>query len=308
MVVLSAVFLLGTVGNGLVIYFAAFRMKRTVTIVWYLNLAIADFICSSFLPLIVVEFALDDHWPFGAFMCKLYPTIMDMNLYASIFLLTVISMDRCISVLFPVWCRNHRTPKLASFVALGVWILAFVFSLPYFTFIDAKEYNGTVICINSHGDDINEKSRHTGDVMTTFIVGFAIPFILIISCYSIILLRIRRNHMTTSSKPFKVAVAVIISFFVCSFPRHVFSFVLLAASYDPDRDLSYAELFGIGLSSSLIYVNSCVNPFLYFFLGHDFKVKFWTSFQAIFEKVFTEESGQLDSQSRTRSTSDSLIV
>ncbi|XP_068099472.1 chemerin-like receptor 1 [Hyperolius riggenbachi] len=315
MVVYSVAFLLGTVGNGLVIYFTAFRMKRTVNVVWFLNLAIADFIFTFFLPLSVAYLALNFHWPFGTFMCKLNSTIAFINLYASIFLLTVISMDRCISVLFPVWCQNHRTPKLASFVALGVWIIAFVFSLPYFIFRDTEAYNGTISCFNNFEDDITVEeptdlaiSRHSGTVVTRFIVGFAIPFILIISCYSIILLRIQRNHMTTSSKPFKVVIAVIISFFVCWFPYHVFSFVELSITYGPDRHFSYAVFIGIPLSSSLAFINSCVNPVLYVFMGRDFKEKFRTSFQAIFEKAFTEDSGQLDSKSKTKSTSDSHVL
>ncbi|XP_068099476.1 formyl peptide receptor 2-like [Hyperolius riggenbachi] len=309
MVVLSAVFLLGTVGNGLVIYFAAFRMKRTVNIVWYLNLAIADFVYSSFQPLSIVYLA-HAHWPFGTFMCKVDSIFRNMNLFASIFLLTVISLDRCVSVLFPVWCRNHRTPKLASFVALGVWLIAFVFSLPYLMFSEIGENKkGNMYCYNNYGNGTSVKQlNHTGTVVMKFIFGFAIPFILIISCYSIILLRIRRNHMTTSSKPFKVAKAVIISFFVCWFPFHVFSFVDLATSYSDDFHLLCATVIGGSLSYSLMFLNSCVNPFLYFFLGQDFKVQFRTSFQAIFEKVFTEESVQLDSHSNTRSTSESHIV
>ncbi|XP_068099475.1 chemerin-like receptor 1 [Hyperolius riggenbachi] len=298
MVVNTTICLLGTVGNGLVIYFAAFRMKRTVTIVWFLNLAIADFAFTFSLLMDIVYDALGAHWPFGTFMCKLNSTFDFINLFASIFLLTVISLDRCISVLFPVWCRNHRTPKLASFVVLGVWMLAIVFSLPYFIFRDTKKINGKVECFMNYNYDMNVNrafSRHLATVITRFIIGFAVPFILIISCYSIILLRIHRNHMTTSSKPFKVVIAVINSFFVCWFPYHVFSFVVLAKCYNSNCHFSYALQIAGVLSSTLAFVNSCVNPILYVFMGGDFKENMWTSFQTIFEKAFKEEYVQLDS-------------
>ncbi|XP_040183354.1 chemokine-like receptor 1 [Rana temporaria] len=310
LVIYSLAFLLGTTGNGLVIYFTAFVMKRTVNVVWFLNLAIADFIFTFFLPLNITYASLNYHWPFGKFMCKLNSTILFMNLYASIFLLTVISIDRLISVVFLVWCQNHRTPKLALFVAVAVWILASIFSLPYFIFRDindaAKDH---VACYNNFSED--EKvayARHKATLIVRFIVSFFIPFTIIISCYSVIILRIQRNHMTTSNKPFKAVLAVILSFFVCWFPYHVFSFLELSANYGENYHLYYITFVGIPITSSLVFINSCINPILYVFMGRDFKQKFQSSLRSIFERAFSEESTQIDSKSKTKSTSDSELV
>ncbi|XP_073457995.1 chemerin-like receptor 1 [Aquarana catesbeiana] len=310
LVVYSLAFLLGTTGNGLVIYFTAFVMKRTVNVVWFLNLAIADFIFTFFLPLSITYASLDYNWPFGKFMCKLNSTILFINLYTSIFLLTVISIDRFISVVFPVWCQNHRTPKLASFVAVAVWILAFIFSLPYFIFRDINDAEKDhVVCYNNfHEDEKVANERHKATVIARFIASFFIPFTIIISCYSVILLRIQRNHMTTSSKPFKVVLAVILSFFVCWFPYHVFSFLELSANYGKDENLQFITFVGIPITSSLVFINSCINPILYVFMGRDFKQKFQSSLRLIFEKAFSEESAQIDSKSNTKSTSNSQLV
>ncbi|XP_077312886.1 chemerin-like receptor 1 [Lithobates pipiens] len=310
LVVYSFAFLLGTTGNGLVIYFTAFVMKRTVNVVWFLNLAIADFIFTFFLPLSITHASLDYHWPFGKFMCKLNSTILFINLYASIFLLTMISIDRFISVVFPVWCQNHRTPRLASIVAGAIWIVALIFSLPYFIF---RDINGAeedyVSCYNNFHEDVEvARVRHKSTVIFRFFVGFFIPFTIIVSCYSVILLRIQRNHMTTSSKPFKVVLAVIISFFVCWFPYHVFSFLDLSANYGEDENLFYITFVGIPITSSLAFINSCINPILYVFMGRDFKQKFHSSLRSIFERAFSEESAPIDSKSKTKSTSDSQLV
>ncbi|XP_063800094.1 chemerin-like receptor 1 [Pseudophryne corroboree] len=307
MVIYSVAFLLGTTGNGLVIWFSVFRMKKTVNVVWFLNLAIADFIFTFFLPLSITYIALDFHWPFGKFMCKLNSTLAFLNLFASVFLLTIISIDRCISAILPVWCQNHRTPRLASIVVLCVWILAFIFSLPYFIFRDIYDDNGRVFCYNNFADDPDVSiSRHVDTVIMRFIIGFAIPFSIIISCYTVIALRIQRNHMTTSTKPFKIIVALIVSFFVCWFPYHVFSFLDVSASYG--ADIHDVIQVGIPLTSSLAFINSCVNPFLYVFIGREFKGKFRSSIQSIFERAFTEDTVQADLQSKTKSTSDSQIL
>ncbi|XP_075047493.1 chemerin-like receptor 1 [Mixophyes fleayi] len=312
MVIYSVVFLLGTTGNGLVIWLTVFRMKKTVNVVWFLNLATANFIFTFFLPLSITYLALDFHWPFGKFICKLNSALTFLNLFASAFLVSVISIDRCISVIFPVWCRNHRTPRLASIVALVVWILPFIFSLPYFIFRTTVESNGQVFCYNNFNENIGGvqtplgKLRHRDTVITRFIIFFAIPFSIIVICYTVIALRIHRNHIATSTKPFKVILAVIISFIVCWFPYHIFSLLELSEKYQDE--LHDVLSVGIPISSSLLLINSCINPVLYVFIGRDFRKTFWVSIQSIFEKAFNEDTLRADLRSKCKPSSDIQLV
>ncbi|KAM8927818.1 chemerin-like receptor 1 [Pelodytes ibericus] len=299
-------FLLGTIGNGLVIWIAGFRMKTTVNVVWFLNLAIADFIFTVFLPLSIAYIALGFHWPFGNFMCKLNSAMAFLNLFASIFTLMVISVDRCISVVFPVWAQNHRSPRLAFVVSLVIWMFALTFSITYFIFRDTEEDEfGYVYCFNNFNDEYDDLFilRHRATVATRFIFGFFIPFTVITACYVVIALKLHINHMATTTKPFKVIVAVLVCFFVCWLPYHVFSFLELYV--DPENDFLR---IGIPLASSLAFLNSCVNPFLYVFIGRDFKDKFLTSIQSVFERAFSEDNTQSDLKSKTKSTSDSQLV
>ncbi|CAF94855.1 unnamed protein product [Tetraodon nigroviridis] len=97
MIIYSLAFVLGVLGNGVVIWVTGFKMK-TVNTVWFLNLAVADFLFTAFLPLSVTYIAMDSHWPFGKFMCKLNSMILYLNMFASVYLLVVISVDRCVSV------------------------------------------------------------------------------------------------------------------------------------------------------------------------------------------------------------------
>lgn len=124
-------------------------------------------------------------------MCKLNTMLINLNLCASVLQLTVISIDRCISIVYPVWCRNHRTPRLASFVVLAIWILALVFSPPFFIFRDTHSFNTTkMYCIYKFdGDNLRSEvasSREMGLLVTRFIITFFIPFTIIVSCYIII--------------------------------------------------------------------------------------------------------------------------
>ncbi|XP_075462487.1 chemerin-like receptor 1 [Ascaphus truei] len=316
MFIYAVAFVFGTIGNGLVIWITGFKMKKTVNTVWFLNLAIADFIFTFFLPLSIAYIALGFHWPFGKLMCKINSTIAFLNLFASVFLLTVISMDRCISVVLPVWSQNHRTPNLASVVALVVWCLALIVSSPYFAFRDIKVQEDVTYCYNNYAysaDSTNENDetlvrlRYRAQVITRFILGFFIPFIVIVSCYTVIALRLHMNNLATSTKPFKIIVAVLISFFVCWFPYQVLSFVELS-NYPADDFLSKVVFIGVPITSSLAFLNSCVNPFLYVFVGRDFRKNFRRSILSIFEGAFSEDSVPAESKDKTTSTSVSNVV
>ncbi|XP_066494148.1 chemerin-like receptor 1 [Tiliqua scincoides] len=304
MVVYSLVFVLGTIGNGLVIFITGFRMKKTVHAVWILNLAIADFTFSIFLPFNIVYVGLNFHWPFGRIMCKLIQNIAFFNLIASIFLLVVISVDRCITVWWPVWTQNCRTPRLASFVALGVWILAVLFFSPdlYFTETYYDDETNTTYCLNTY--DINEggESIHHVMVIARFIFGFAIPFSVIVICYGAVAWRIRRDHLSPSSRPFKIITAVIVAFFVCWFPFHIFSFLIVKALNE--CSLHVVAYIGLLLSYSLAHFNSCLNPVLYFCLGHNFKDKMRCSLLSALVNAFTEESNQSTTKTKTRSSAE----
>ncbi|KAF7236541.1 Chemokine-like receptor 1 [Varanus komodoensis] len=310
MVVYSIAFLLGMIGNGLVIFITGFRMKRTVTTVWFLNLAIADFVFTFFLPLSVAYLALGFHWPFGKALCKLSSTVAFLNMFASVFLLTVISVDRCISVVSPVWTQNYRTTRLASLVALGIWVAAAALSFPYLIFRDTRSsfmdenitqcYNNFALPDNVQSEEAVElgKHRHQAMVLTRFVVGFLLPFIVILFCYGIITAKLKGNRLTRSGRPFKIMVAVVLAFFVCWFPYHVFSFLEMSVTMVFPW-LETVLMVGSPLVSGLAYLNSCLNPFLYVFVGQDFREKLRMSVLAVFESAFSETSAQVLSKSKS---------
>ncbi|XP_053545984.1 chemerin-like receptor 1 [Bombina bombina] len=312
----SIAFLLGTIGNGLVIWIAGFRMKRTVNTVWFLNLAIADFIFTFFLPLSITYTALDFHWPFGTLLCKFNSTIAFLNLFASVFLLTVISADRCISVVRPVWSQNHRTPRLASIVAVFIWITAFILCSPYLAFRDTDKdnYSNVTHCYNNYAfsDDFEDdeviairSTRHQIMISVRFLCGFLLPFGLIVVFYSLMALKLRRSHLAWSSRPFRVMAAVVAVFFLCWFPYHVFSVLEVVMHHWESQELRTAVLIGSPLATSLAYFNSCLNPFLYVFLGRDFKESLRRSLLSAFERAFSEEPGKhSDSHGKSRTLSD----
>uniref|UniRef100_A0A674JJL9 G-protein coupled receptors family 1 profile domain-containing protein n=1 Tax=Terrapene triunguis TaxID=2587831 RepID=A0A674JJL9_9SAUR len=277
-------FLLGVMGNGLVIFIASFRMTKTVVSILYLNLAVADFIFTSFLSIEVAYAALNFHWPFGQTLCKIHSAVSFLNLFASVFLLTVISIDRCISVAWPVWAQNHRSPRLAFWVAVAVWLAALAL-------------RDNTICYNNYipmGNFTSEevamlwKHRHQAMVLTCFVAGFLVPFAIILTCYGVMVAKLMRNHLVHSGRPYKIMVAVVTAFFLCWFPYHLSTLLAMSA-----KGVNPAIQVLLDVALPLAYLNSCLNPALYAFMGWSCKDTLWCSVVLAFQRAFSEAENQV---------------
>lgn len=308
-VIYSLAFVLGVLGNGVVIYVTGFMMKKTVSTVWFLNLAVADFLFTAFLPLSVTYTALEFHWPFGTFMCKLSSAVSALNMFASVYTLMLISIDRCVSVLLPIWAQNHRSVQKASRMSLCVWVLALILSTPFFIFRDTKPsfFNDEVInCFNNFvfSDDFTPELiqlrlfRHRAITVSRFLLSFAIPFTVIVACYAAIIHRLRKNPnlASQSSRTFKIIAAVIIVFFLCWAPFHVIVLMELTSHQYSSVLIQNAVTLGLPIATSLAFLNSCLNPLLYVFMGQDFKDKVCKSIVKVLENAFQEEETQADSK------------
>ncbi|XP_063800059.1 chemerin-like receptor 1 [Pseudophryne corroboree] len=284
----SVIFILGSIGNGLVIWIAGFKVKKTVTLVWFLNLAVADFAFDILFPLQITEWIMDGHWPFGRIMCKTIFTVLFLNMSVSTSFLMVISIDRCTSVMCPVWSKNHKTLKLATTVSVVIWSSCFILSSPYLAFFEVAHDTDSNIsyCLPIYGeDDHTESMRNNAMIISRFVFMFLIPFSMIIVCYSLITFRLRRNRsLSGSGRPFKVIITIVLCFFCFWFPFHVWPlFDYINIDIDADIDIAVSHIV-----YSLGFFNSCVNPIVYAFIGRDFKKSLLKSIPFLLESTFRE--------------------
>ncbi|KAM4601223.1 chemerin-like receptor 1 [Polymixia lowei] len=305
-VIYCVVFLVGTVGNGLVIYVTGFRMKKTVNSIWFLNLAIADFIFTAFLIFMIIYVSRGYNWPFGDIMCKLSSIVNVINMFASIFLLMAISLDRCLSTWVVVWAQNKRTPLKAQFICVVIWLAALACSLPYGISRKVVEYNGLLICVyNSPSVDIRSLT------VARFVLGFLIPFLVITVSYIAIGVRARRLHRGRKRKSLRIIISIILAFFLCWLPFHVLQLIQFNIQYNSALG-SFLKI-AVPLSITLAYVNSCLNPILYVFMCDEFQKKLKRSVCFVLESALAEDhlsfasSRSLSSQfSRISRKSDSV--
>lgn len=282
----------GLAGNSLVIWICGCKMKRTVVNTWYLSLAVSDLLFCAFLPLDVF-YMITSHWPFGLLLCKLVSSLLSLNMYSSVFLLVLISTDRCIMTLFPIWCHNHRKVRRAYGAVLLMWLLSALLTLPSLIFKETAVRGSVTQCYSSYRDE----SRHKAVVVTRLICGFVIPFLMIVTCCSVLCVKL--GSMTVkSNKPYKIMGALIFSFFCCWVPYHTFILLELDVK-NHSVDLLQT---GLKVGATLAASNSCISPFLYVFIGNDFKKTLKRSLISRMDVAMAEDlrtGGFSNSRSRT---------
>ncbi|XP_026578720.1 mas-related G-protein coupled receptor member H-like [Pseudonaja textilis] len=134
------IYCIGFVGNGYIIWLLGFQIKRNRFTTFILHLAIAD---SGFLASMVIHkihlftYSLRSNILF--LFCAFFSHMMYIN---ANFILTAISIDRCVAVLFPIWHHCSRPKGLSSMVCVLLWISSFLLtgSIVLFTNVFGK-YN-----------------------------------------------------------------------------------------------------------------------------------------------------------------------
>ncbi|KAM9299083.1 C3a anaphylatoxin chemotactic receptor-like [Gastrophryne carolinensis] len=288
-ILFSISFILGTFGNGLVIWIAGLQIRKTITIIWFLNLALADLLLNFCFPFEITELILDDHWPFGQVMCKIVFSVTFLNMCVCTSFLTIISIDRCITIMFPIWSKKHRTPKLAFAVSLFNWAFCLILSSLYSSFynIDYDLESNISYCLYLYSkDDEMDESWYKVILVIRFIFMFLIPFSVIFICHRLVTHRLRqRRKPSKSSRPIKILVTMVLCFFGFWFPFHLWPLLeYFFSKIHPNVDFVVSETVQI-----IGFFSSFDNPIIYAFVGRNFKKSFRKSFPLLLESTFQEE-------------------
>ncbi|XP_063818588.1 C3a anaphylatoxin chemotactic receptor [Pseudophryne corroboree] len=334
--VFAITFLVGLPGNILVLWVTGVKMKWTVNTIWFWNLALADITCCLSLPFSIAQ-SFYWEWLYGPALCKILPSIVILNMFASIFTLVAISIDRCILVVMPVWAQNHRSLRMAWLVCLIIWILSFLMCLPAFIYRETYLYENTTLCgyeYKDHTDSEHTESfsynldynniddslmnlfsdeslvsigAHASDTeviiaTTRMIFGFLFPLVIISACYIRLALKVKDSRFGKEGrKTTKVVFAIIAAFFVTWAPYHIIGIIML---YIKNTTVGHLD----ELSQAFAYSNSCINPILYVFMGKDFKSKLRQSLHKLMESAFSEEITKPTECSKSKTSNQESVT
>ena len=185
---------LSTFGNTLVC-FAIFRFQhlRTLSNTFIFSLAITDLLTPPARVLYVAVSMLSKKWVFGCFWCG-FSSVLGIFLCASSILhLCAISIERFITIKWPLRYQNWITRPRVISVIVNIWITSLLLSLfPYFGIVH-HTFNVEVLdCEISYGD--NPKMAV---VLAVFF--FLLPFLLMVLTYCYIFKEVWRqtNRIST---------------------------------------------------------------------------------------------------------------
>nr|XP_056702346.1 probable G-protein coupled receptor 33 [Euleptes europaea] len=288
-------FLVGILVNGLFLWVLGIKMKKTVNTLWFLHLILTYVTSSSYLPFLAVHVLLGFHWVFGIAMCKVINSVGSLGMFTTVFLLSIISLDRYLLVRHPIWSQYNRTISRARRLIAGVWLTSLVLSVPYLAFRETRVLeDGRIECANNYaissdGDgpriEALKHRIHWTLFLVRFLLAFVIPFCIIMGCYCGLGWEMKKKRLARNGKPFKVLVVAVTSFFICWVPYHLYHASLLFKETPDGLRLYLRAIFII-----VMCLNFCVTPILYLFVGEKFQDVCKTSVHALLKKAFVDTS------------------
>lgn len=274
-VIYSLVCALGLIGNLLVLYIMKSKKvwKKSSINLFVTSLAVTDFQFVLTLPFWAVENALDFTWLFGKAMCKIVSYVTAMNMYASVFFLTAMSVARYWSLASALKGRRRR-PYCCSArcVTVFIWFTAVAAALPPAMFSTTVTVSNEDLCLVKFPDANGTAQFWLGLYHSQkVLLGFVVPLVIISACYLLLLRFITSKNINTTcakrrAKVTKSVTIVVLSFFLCWLPNQAlttwgilikFNFVHFSYEYYT------MQVYVFPVSVCLAHSNSCLNPILY---------------------------------------------
>ncbi|XP_028930749.1 type-1 angiotensin II receptor [Ornithorhynchus anatinus] len=278
----SIIFVVGIFGNSLVVIVIYFYMKlKTVASIFLLNLALADLCFLMTLPLWAAYTAMQYRWPFGNCLCKIASAGVSFNLYASVFLLTCLSIDRYLAIVHPMKSRLRRTMLVAKVTCIVIWLLAGLASLPVVIHRNVYfiENNNMTVCAFRY--ESHNTTLPVGLGLSKNMLGFLIPFLIILTSYTLIWKALKKAYQIQKNKTrnddiFKIIVAIVLFFFFSWIPHQIFTFLDVLIQLHIIHDCKVIDIVdtAMPITICIAYFNNCLNPLFYGFLGKKFKKYF----------------------------------
>ncbi|XP_022088825.1 trissin receptor-like [Acanthaster planci] len=178
--------ILGLCGNLLVIFVIAYnRSMRTVTNFFLANLAVADLLVSIFCIVPKLLMFVSVGWFLGDFMCKVHHYIMAATTTSSIFILTVISMERFIAILRPLETRRLLTAGRLMVAMAVVWIASALLNIHYALYHVITVHDNVTYC-SIDPDLTDNESQGQQLTLVFFFIYYIIPLLIMVVLYGFI--------------------------------------------------------------------------------------------------------------------------
>ncbi|XP_014895153.1 C-C chemokine receptor type 7 isoform X2 [Poecilia latipinna] len=264
----SIICLLGVAGNLLVIATVFyFKRLKNMTDVYLLNLSFADLLFALSLPFWAANSMAE--WILGLFVCKAMHTIYKVSFYSSMFLLSLISIDRYFAIAKAVSTHGLRSKAvfLSKLSSTASWVMALICSIPEMLYTNIN--NNTCDPFSTKNDKLR-----VGFQSSQIVLGFLVPLLIMSFCYTCIIQTLCHARGFERNRAIKVILAIVIVFLVSQMPYNIILFwttIVTGAGGTENCNYDNGLLFATDITQYVAFLRCCLNPFVYAFIGVKFR-------------------------------------
>ncbi|XP_025202591.1 neuropeptide SIFamide receptor-like isoform X2 [Melanaphis sacchari] len=277
----TAVFVVGFVGNMSVVLvvYKNVRMQSSPTNIFIVNLAIADLLVIVVCVPFTLIGSITTEWRLGLVICKLVPYFQGVSVNASINTLMAISVERCLSICYPM---NPVGKGVCKRVVAIIWIISLTITMPWAIYFDLQpmeEGSDNQICLESWP---TVESGNLYFVLANLVLCYMLPLTVIAVCYMFIWQKVSRRKVPgepmhnganmvqrSKMKVITMIMYVVVLFAVSWLPLYV-AFTLIKFWTLPPAVESYT-VASLPVAQWLGAANSSINPLLYAIFNHRFR-------------------------------------
>ena len=275
-------FLLGSVGNILVLLVVRGKKHRTVNDLFIVNLAISDLLMIGFLPVYFVKIFITFHH--STAFCKTITPLATMTFFVSVFTLTSMAIHRCYVITNP-FKPEMRKWKIVVWL-IGLWVPSFLAVLPLV--IVAEGGFGTKCVENWYSD-----TRRKVYTACLFVLQYSLPLTIITAAYiriAVDLLKssterfgpgkslnnnqrregnlLLRNVRKEDIQVLKTVAVIVLVFAICLLPVQL---AWMLNDFGGEREKRIAQEVFFKFDVLLSILHSCLNPLVYGTLTRRFR-------------------------------------
>ncbi|XP_076199453.1 putative G-protein coupled receptor 152 [Aptenodytes patagonicus] len=259
--------LCGLVGNGAVLWLLGFRIRRNPITVYILNLAVADFTFLLFMVASALIYVMSNISCSAVVSMMYLRSLFLLSLFSynmGLYLLTAISIERCVSILCPLWYRCRRPQRLSAVVCALLWALSIIVIAAV-----------TSLCL------LHEHEHCRMALISMYVLNFLIFAPPMVISNVILFIKVLCGSKRRQPKRLYIVIFLTVLFFLTfGVPLSIWNFL---------------QQFGYTVVPSqvvflLACINSSINPFIYFLVGSCRRHCSLVSLQVAFRRVF-EETG-----------------
>ncbi|XP_068608962.1 proteinase-activated receptor 2 [Brachionichthys hirsutus] len=272
-IVYIVVFVVGLPTNAVAIWVFLFRTKKKhPSSVYMANLALADLLFVIWVPLEIAYHFNGNDWVYGPGLCKVLVAFFYGNMYCSIAFIACISVQRYWAVVHP-FAQKRSNAAAPVLISVAVWAVVWLATIPLFLYDQEVRVSNLNIRTCHDVTRPSQKKTAAGYFLTMGVLGFVLPAVVCVVSY-VLMLKTLRNSMADPAtgkkrrKAVVLIVTVLVMFVVCFTPSNV----MLLVHYVHLLGGADNSLYGFYVAAlCLASLNSCLDPFIYYFISEEFR-------------------------------------